>query len=71
GPIKTETVVQSLDGVGIAGSLGVGDWVSLHWEWVCERLTDAQVAQLRRYTQRHLSIVNNAARGSLVAPILG
>ncbi len=71
GPTQTETVVQSLDGVGIAGSIKVGDWVSLHWEWVCERLTDAQVAQLRHYTQRHLAIVNNAARGSLVAPILG
>ena len=25
-----------------------GDWVSLHWEWVCDRLTEAQVARLRR-----------------------
>ena len=71
GPTKTETVVQARAGVGIAGPLEVGDWVSLHWEWVCERLTNGQVAQLRHYTRRHLAIVNNADRGPLVAPILG
>ena len=28
--------------------LAPGDWVSLHWEWVCDRLTEPQVARLRR-----------------------
>ena len=31
-----------------------GDWVSLHWEWVCDRLTDASLRALRHYTRRHL-----------------
>ncbi len=29
---ETETVVRSIDGVGMASTISVGDWVSLHWE---------------------------------------
>lgn len=39
GPAKTETVVQSVDGIGMVGGVRPGDWVSLHWERVCDRLT--------------------------------
>ncbi|MGI8459659.1 MAG: DUF6390 family protein [Propionibacteriaceae bacterium] len=53
-----ETVVRSLDGVSMIGELAVGDWVSLHWEWVCDRLTSRQVGYLRDFTLRHLRIVN-------------
>ena len=37
----------------------VGDWVSLHWEWVCDRLTARQLASLRGYSIRHLRMVND------------
>ena len=36
--------MQSVDGVGMVGGVAPGDWVSLHWEWVCDRLTETQVA---------------------------
>jgi Family of unknown function (DUF6390) len=39
-------------------ALAVGDWVSLHWDWVCDRLTDRQVRALRATTRRHLRLVN-------------
>lgn len=39
--------------------IGLGDWVSLHWHWVCDRLTDRQVRALRGYTLRHLGLVND------------
>jgi hypothetical protein len=71
GTAQTETVVRSVDGVGLAGPLKPGDWVSLHWEWVCDRLTERQVRQLRRYTDRHLAIVNDARTRSVVPAILG
>jgi hypothetical protein len=71
GPPQRETVVRSLDGVSLAGPLRPGDWVSLHWEWVCDRITERQVGQLRRYTERHLAIVNDARARSVVAGILG
>jgi hypothetical protein len=67
----TETVVQSVDGVGMVGGVATGDWVSLHWEWICDRLTEAQVARLRRYTERHLAIVNDRSARSLVPAMLG
>jgi hypothetical protein len=41
------------------GELEPGDWVSLHWEWVCDRLTIRQVEHLRSFTLRHLQIVND------------
>ncbi len=60
GAPEVEAAVRSIDGVGLASELAVGDWVSLHWEWVCDRLTDQQRGFLRRYTDRHLAIVNEA-----------
>jgi uncharacterized protein DUF6390 len=41
------------------GEIAVGDWVSLHWHWVCDRLTDRQLRALRGYTMRHLGLVND------------
>jgi hypothetical protein len=71
GPPATETVVRSVDGVGMVGGLAPGDLVALHWEWVCDRLTDAQVGLLRRYTERHLAIVNDREARSAVPALLG
>ena len=58
GEPETESAVRSLDGVGMLTGLQVGDWVSLHWEWVCDRLTERQVQLLTSYTSRHLDIVS-------------
>jgi hypothetical protein len=71
GPPETETVVQSVDGVGMVGGVEPGDWVSLHWEWVCDRLTQEQVMRLRAYTERHLAIVNDRQTRSAVPALLG
>jgi hypothetical protein len=71
GPPATETVVQSVDGVGMVGGVAPGDWVSLHWEWVCDRLTEGQVGRLRAYTERHLAIVNDRRTRSAVPALLG
>lgn len=71
GPAQTETVSQSVDGIGMVASCQPGDWVSLHWEWVCDRLTESQVRYLHAYTERHLQIVNDPGTSSIVPPILG
>ena len=70
GETETETVVRSLDGVGMVTDLEAGDWVSLHWEWVCDRLTERQVGFLRSYTLRHLEIVNQGNLHSGPAALL-
>lgn len=71
GPPAVETVARSIDGVGLASDLAVGDWVSLHWEWVCDRLSERQRRSLRHYTDRHMAIVNDAWVHSGPATMLG
>jgi hypothetical protein len=64
GPPASEVAVRAIDGIGLLPDLAVGDWVSLHWEWVCDRLNPHQLAALRRYTRHHLSIVNDRVKVS-------
>jgi len=40
--------------IGFVASLAPGDWVSLHWDCVCDRLTSAQVRTLSGLTRRHM-----------------
>jgi Family of unknown function (DUF6390) len=68
GPPEVETAVRAVDGVGLASAPVVGDWVALHWEWVCDRITEHQARQLKTYTDRHLAIVNRVGR---TAALLG
>jgi hypothetical protein len=59
GEPRLETVERTLDGQGLVDEFAVDDWVSLHWEWVCDRLTLRQLTALRHYTRLHLDIVND------------
>lgn len=43
---------------GFVTGLRPGDWVSLHWDCVCDRLAPAQLRALRRYTVRHLRLAS-------------
>jgi hypothetical protein len=54
-----EPVVESAE-TSVVGATGLrgGDWVSLHWQWVCDRLSTAQTLALRDYTWRHIDLVN-------------
>ncbi len=54
----TETVTRSVGGVSLIDDLAEGDWVSMHWEWVCDVLSERQVRYLRDFTVRHMRIVN-------------
>jgi hypothetical protein len=58
GDPRHERVLRSANGTGFLDELAPGDVVSLHWDWVCDRLTPRQLANLRRYTQRQLDITN-------------
>jgi hypothetical protein len=64
GEPRPETVSVALQGVGHTRPLVVGDRVSLHWDWVCERLSDGQARALRAYTMRHLDLVNHRVERS-------
>jgi hypothetical protein len=69
-PVR-ETVVRSLDGAGLVRDLAVDDWVSLHWERVCDRLSARQLGALRHYTQYHLTLVNERLDHPGVTAALG
>jgi hypothetical protein len=49
------------DGLGFLDDLRPGDWVSLHWDWVCDRLSSRQAKTLGRYTRRMLALANRAS----------
>ena len=66
-----ETVVRSVDGTGMVDDLSPGDWVSLHWEWVCDRVSEFQLRALRHYTARHLAVVNDGVEVSGPRVVLG
>lgn len=48
------------DGLGFIAAPAPGDWVALHWEWACDRLTARQAHALNRTTRRTLQVVNTA-----------
>jgi len=45
---------------GFVAGLRAGDWVSMHWDCICDRLSRYQLLSLRRFTARHLRLANEA-----------
>jgi hypothetical protein len=64
-----ESAKYAVNGTGFVADLAVGDVVSLHWDWVCDRLTPHQLQQLKLFTARHLKIANSGVehRGAAIA----
>ena len=57
---QVEQARRSLDGVGFVTDLVPGDVVSLHWDWVCDRLAASEVVNLQRWTGHNLAVVNSS-----------
>ncbi|MDE3085207.1 MAG: hypothetical protein KGJ77_00445 [Acidobacteriota bacterium] len=62
GPPRPEPARCRIDDASLVGPLETGEIVSLHWDWVCDRLTDASQRWLRYCTRRNLGAVNATAR---------
>jgi hypothetical protein len=58
GDERLETVRWSQGRHAFVPGLGRGDLVSMHWDWVCDRLDDGQLATLADRTQRQLTSTN-------------
>jgi hypothetical protein len=58
GAPATERALRQVDGRGFVDSAAPGDWVSTHWGWVCEVITEHQRRRLERYTRHHLALAN-------------
>jgi uncharacterized protein DUF6390 len=70
GQSRLETAQIAVHGTGFLADLAPGEVVSLHWDWVCDRLTPRQLRQLRYFTTRHLDIANALLhRSHAVVPV--
>lgn len=58
GPARVEDAAQPVDGSQADRPLEPGDWVALHWQWICDRLSSRQVDDLRRHSASQLRLVN-------------
>ena len=65
GAEREESVRWSDRGRSLQARLETGDQVSLHWDWVCERLSEDQVDELARCSARQLDVVNAYGRASV------
>jgi hypothetical protein len=59
GPIQRREVGYRLDGEPFVAQLSVGETVALHWDFVCDRLTETDVRYLSEGLERQLDIIVN------------
>ena len=71
GPERPETVKIGVGGRRLVDVVAPGDVVSMHWDWVCERLDPRPLGNLRSYTMRHLDMVNRRLAHPGPAHVLG
>jgi hypothetical protein len=60
GPLTRRDARWSDDGLAFVTRPRAGDWVSLHWDFVCDRLAPAEAARLAYETRRTLTAVNRS-----------
>lgn len=68
GPAQEQSAAWSVDGRtllpaepadnGLAPPVSVGDQIAMHWNWVCDVLSPAQVGQLEQHTTDQLARTN-------------
>jgi hypothetical protein len=58
GDATTERVHPPVD----SQEIEVGDRVAMHWDYVCQRITDTQRRHLERYQTVHMNLVNRSGR---------
>lgn len=58
GQPQLSRILRHMDGKGFADRAQVSDWISFHWDWACDVITDAQRANLERWTLHHIQLAN-------------
>ncbi len=58
GEPRVQTVQRWYDGTGFVEDVAIGDVVSLHWDWACDRLDRRQLGALIASTREQLEITN-------------
>jgi len=55
-----EKVLYKMDNKSFIKNLHLGDWVSIHWNWACQRLNKQALERLRYWTLYNLKVINRA-----------
>ncbi len=55
---RQERVRVTIDGVSFVPGVKRGDWLAMHWDWVCDVLSPVEVTQLRHWTRWQLQATN-------------
>lgn len=58
GPAKKSIIIWKFNNKSFIDNLKVDDFVSIHWDWACEKLAPAQVQNLKYYTNQSLKLIN-------------
>jgi len=56
---KQKEIVYKIFNESFAPEVKIGDWVSVHWNFVCEIITSKQLANLRKFTNSAVDFYNN------------
>ena len=67
GPEREERPRWADRGRSLLRDIRAGDQVSMHWDWVCDRLSEPQQTALSKYTERQLHLTNRALAGDRTA----
>jgi Family of unknown function (DUF6390) len=67
GPPTLQEARWTDQGRSLMGPVSPGDVVSLHWDWVCDTLSETQLASLQHFTARQLA-ATNASWGQVPTP---
>jgi hypothetical protein len=54
GAFREESVAWSAGGRSLLAGLSPGDLVALHWDWVCDVLTEEQAGRIEALEERQL-----------------
>ena len=58
GEAQVEAARWAESGRSLSNPVVPGEWVALHWDWLCDRLAPSQLDALRRFTFRQLAVTN-------------
>lgn len=65
GPLRRENVRWSAGGRSLLAGLAPGDLVALHWDWVCDVLTEAQAVRVQSTEARRITAVTGGALAAI------
>jgi len=67
GQMTQREILTQFNEQGFVKDLKIGDIVTIHWGWVCEKINAEQLRNLQRYTKESLEIFNQQAKEFIYA----